>query len=142
MNWSAFFQSLGKFFSGIGQQFLANVMAAIPQVEQAAINFLSGIVDVIITDIETGVIPLPVLAANPADKAQDSQSAKLALGKTKRDVAYGAIQQKLAGMTIPEDITITDSLIYWQIETSVRKYKNNNSGNHGNFPGGNSGPQS
>lgn len=142
MNWGAFFQSLGKFFSGIGQQFLANVMAAIPQIEQAAINFLTGIVDVIIADIETGVIPLPVLAANPADKAQDNESVKLALGNAKRGAAFSAVKQKLATMAIPEDITITDSLINWQIETSVRKYKNNAAGNHGNFPGGNSGPQS
>jgi hypothetical protein len=142
MNWGAFFQSLGKFFSGIGQTFLANVMAAIPQIEQAAINFLTGIVDTIITDIETGVIPLPALAVNPNEPGAvtDVEAQALALGKVKRDAAFNAVKQKLAGMTIPEDITVTNSLIYWQIETSVRKYKTNNSGNGGNFPGGNSGP--
>lgn len=138
MNWGKFFQSLGKFFSGIAQTFLANLMAALPILEQAAVNFLMQVVDEIIAGIASGAIPLPVFEA----KGLSVKEAKLQLGKVKRDIAFDLIQKKLAEMSIPEDIAphISDSLINWTIETSVRKYKNANSGNHGNFPGGNSGP--
>lgn len=127
MNWTKFWDAVGSFFNDIGSVFLAGIKAAIPIAEQAAINFIAALVDQVITDIETGVIPLPFTASED----------KLALGNTKRNIAFNEIKKKLETVVIPEGMVIKDSIIYWQIETSVQWYK---SGNHGNFPGGNSGP--
>lgn len=132
MNWTTFWDAVGSFFSDVGSVFLAGIKAAIPIAEQAAINFIVALVDQVVTDIETGVIPLPVLLDKEADP--------LTIGKNKRDLAFNTIQAKLKTVTIPTGMVINNSTVYWQIETSVQKYKTANSGNGGNFPGGNSGP--
>jgi len=135
MNWATFWAAVGKFFSDIGSIFLTNLEAAIPVAEQAASNFLTALVDEIIAGINNGTIPLPVLAAEPGATVDP-----LVLGRQKRDAAFTAVQAKLATVTVPAGVTISNSMIYWQIETCVRKAKN--MGNGGNFPGGNSGPVS
>jgi hypothetical protein len=131
MNWATFIASLESFFSSVGQIFLTNIKAAIPVLEQAASNFITQLVDEIVAGIKNGTIPLPVLAAEPGAVVPS-------VGDQKRTLAFNLVKEKLAATTIPADMTITDSLIYWQIETSVRKVKQ--VGNAGNFPGGNSGP--
>jgi hypothetical protein len=133
MSWITFIQELESFFSSVGQVFLQNIKAAIPVLEQAVSNFLSALVAQIVADIENGTIPLPVLAAEPGTPVDP-----LALGKRKRDAAFTAVTEKLKTTTIPDGMVISNSMIYWQIETSVRALKN--MGNGGNFPGGNSGP--
>lgn len=125
MNWTSFLESVGHFFSDIGMIFLANIKAAIPVAEQAAQNFLVNIVDAIIAGIESGVIPLPVFASEGAVDP-------LTAGKTKREVAFAAIQKKLVETPPPTGMAISTSSINWAIETSVKKYKINNSGNQGN----------
>ena len=133
MTWQIFWAAVGTFFSDVGSVFLSNLKAAIPVLEQEASNILTVIVDAIIAGIESGAIPLPVLAIEGATK--------LDLGKQKRDIAFDAVQAKLATITLPKGVTVSNSLIYWQIETSYQKYKVTTSGNGGNFPGGNTGPQ-
>ena len=134
MNWNTFWASVGAFFSSVGSIFLSNIKAAIPVLEQAASNFLSALVAQIIADIENGTIPLPSLAAAPG-------APTVPVGDTKRSVAFNTVKQKLATTNVPPSgMTISDSLIYWQIETSLRAYKNK--GNGGVLPGGNSGPVS
>jgi len=135
MSWGSFIQSLESFFSSVGQAFLANVQASIPALEQAAINFLTSIADAIINDIESGVIPLPALAAEPGATVDP-----LVLGKQKRDAAFTAIQAQLVKTPPPAGVTVTNSLVYFTIELSVQKAKQ--MGNGGNLPGGNSGPVS
>lgn len=132
MDWSKFWDAVGSFFSNIGSVFLANIKAAIPVVEQAALNLLETIADAVIAGIENGTIPLPALATEAVVKSQESNH--------KRDTAFSAIQAKLAVPgTVPLGTTINDSTVYLAIEIAVQKYKVNNSGNGGNFPGGNSG---
>lgn len=133
MSWSSFIQSLESFFTSVGQVFLSNIQAAYPALEQAAINFLTVIADAIIAGIESGAIPLPVLAAEPGAPVD-----ALALGRLKQQTAFNLIQAQLKTTPPPAGVTITTSLINSAIEISVQK--NKQMGNGGNFPGGNSGP--
>lgn len=131
MSWSAFIQSLEAFFTSVGQTFLTNIKTAYPALEQAAMNFLVVIADAIIAGIESGAIPLPVLASEPGTVVDT-----LALGRTKQLTAFNAIQEKLKITPPPAEMVITTSLINSAIEISVQKHKQ--LGNQGNFPGGNS----
>lgn len=133
MSWSTFVQELESFFSSVGQAFLTNIKAAYPVLEQAALNFLSTVVDAIIAGIESGAIPLPVLVAEPGDGVNPD-----ALGNQKRAVALAQVRAYLVTNPPPAGMTITTSLINSAIEISVAKMKQ--VGNGGNFPGGNSGP--
>jgi hypothetical protein len=135
--WSNFWQEVEIFFSDVGTTFLSSIKAAFPVLEQAAMNFLVAIADAIVAAIESGAIPLPVLAADPGTPVDS-----LAVGEQKRKAAFVAIQAKLAETPPPAGMTVSTSLINSAIEISVQKYKVANSGNHGNFPGGNSGPVS
>ena len=135
MSWGTFIQELETFFSDVGQAFLSNVKAAWPVLEQAGLNFLVAIADAIVAAIESGAIPLPVLAVEPGATVDP-----LALGRTKQRVAFDAIQAQLVKTPPSAGVVVSTSLINSAIEISVAKYKVANSGNHGNFPGGNSGP--
>lgn len=133
MSWSSFIVELESFFSSVGQAFLANIKTAYPALEQAAINFLTTVADAIIAGIESGAIPLPVLAAEPGAPIDP-----LALGRLKQQTAFNAIQAQLKVTPPPTGMVISTSLINSAIEISVQKHKQ--LGNQGNFPGGNSGP--
>lgn len=128
MSWKIFWDSVGAFFSDVGATFLTNLKASLPVAEQAVSNILTAIVDAIVAGIESGAIPLPALASD-----------KSAISNSKRNTAFNATKEKLSTTTIPNGMVISDSMIYWQIETSYQKLKT--IGNQGNFPGGNSGPE-
>ena len=133
MNWTAFWASVEAFFSDVGTQFLKSIQAAWPVLQQALMNFLIVIVQDIVNGIANGTIPLPVLAP---EKASDP----LAIGKQKRDMAFELVNKKLTTMNnVPAGIT--KSQIYSAIEICYQIYQVDAAGNHGNFPGGNSGPQ-
>ena len=133
--WTNFWAEVEVFFSDVGTAFLANVKAAWPVLEQAGLNFLVTIADAIVAAIESGAIPLPVLAAEPGVTVDP-----LAVGRQKQLVAFNAIQAQLVKTPPPAGVVVSTSLINSAIEISVGKYKVANSGNQGNLPGGNSGP--
>ena len=135
MSWGTFIQELETFFSDVGQAFLSNVKAAWPVLEQAGLNFLVAIADAIVAAIESGAIPLPVLAVESGAPVDP-----LVLGRQKQRAAFDAIQAQLAKTPPPAGVVVNTSLINSAIEISVGKLKQIQ--NAGNFPGGNSGPVS
>jgi hypothetical protein len=132
--WSNFWLSVEEFFSAAGTTFLNSIKAAWPALQQELMNFLILIVQDIVNGISNGTIPLPVLAAKSGATPDEI---KVALGNQKRDLAFNLIKQKLATMpNVPSGVT--NSQIYSAIEICYQIYQVNASGNHGNFPGGNS----
>ena len=129
MSWSTFIQSLESFFSDVGQVFLTNIKAAIPVVEQAGLNFLEALADAVVAAIESGAIPLPVLAS-------EGTPDPVAVSNSKRDAAFAAIQVKLATTNVPPaGITINKSLTYLAIEIAVQKMKCMGNGGNGGSTG-------
>jgi hypothetical protein len=131
---SNFWSEVEIFFSDVGTTFLSNLKTAWPVLEQAGLNFLVVIADAVVKAIESGAIPLPVLAVEPGATV-DIVAAKLANGRAKQLVAFNAIQAQLVKTPPPTGIVIRTSLINAAIEISVAK--NKQMGNGGNFPGGN-----
>ena len=134
---SNFWAEVEIFFSDVGTTFLSNLKTAWPVLEQAGLNFLVAIADSIVAAIESGAIPLPVLAIEPGVTV-DPIASKLANGRAKQLAAFNAIQTQLVKTPPPTGTVVTTSLINAAIEISVAK--NKQIGNQGVLVGGNSGP--
>lgn len=129
----AFWQSIVTFFQNLGKTVLSDIIAALPEAEQLLLQAFTALINAAIAYV------VAKYGGNAQGPKAMSPAEKLALDNQKHNDAFNYVRDEAAkDSTLP---AIPDSLLHAGIELYYQKYLRSKEGNHGNFPGGNSGPQ-
>lgn len=128
-----FWDSIKVFFANLGHTVLADIITALPEVKQVALQALSVLIDAAIAYVEakygTQSVKEGDVGLSPEDKlAQDNQKRADAINYIKGEMAKNPTAYP----------AISDSLLNFGIEARYQLKVTQAEGNGGNFPNGNS----
>lgn len=128
-----FWKSVVSFFTNLGHTVLADIITALPEAKQIALQAITALIDAAIAYVEAKYGAQESLQAD----APLSPADKLALDNQKRSDAIQYIKDEMA-KNPSEYPVISDSLLNCGIELRYQLKVTIAEGNGGNFPGGNS----
>ena len=131
----AFWASIVTFFQNLGKTAIADIIAALPEVQQTILAAFQALLNAAIAY----VVNKYGEASTPEALKALSPEAKLALDNQRHNEAFNYIKSEVAKNPSAYP-AIPDSLLHTGIEIYYQKYLRSTEGNHGVFPGGNSGP--
>lgn len=132
----AFLKSIKAFFASLGHNLLADIITALPELQQVALQAISALIQAAILYVEAKYGTQPASAVLKAD-APLTAEAKMALDNQRSNDALAHVKAAMAANPSAYPV-VPDSLIRCGIEIYVQKAKRDAEGNHGNFVGGNS----
>lgn len=131
---NAFWQSIKMFFSNLGHTVMADIVDALPQVQQEILSTVKALIEAAILYVETKY-GSQVSAMKDVEPMTAEQ--KLVFDSQRHNDAFNYIKSEMSANPSAY-VSVPDSLLHCGIEIYVQKSKRNSEGNGGNFPGGNS----
>ena len=129
-----FWQSIVTFFKNLGHSIMADIITALPEVQQALLAAISALIQAAIAYVEAkyGMKSAALKAGEPMTAAQ-----KMDYDNLRHIDAFNYVRAEIDKNPTAYPV-VPDSLLHIGVEIYVQLAKRNAEGNHGNFPGGNS----
>lgn len=128
-------QSIVAFFQNLGKTVMADIITALPEVEQDLLAAFTNLINAAIAYVVTkygGNAQGDPTAMSPADK--------LTYDNQRHNDAFNYVKTQAANEP-GKYPAIPDSLLHTGVELYYQKHLRSTEGNGGNLPGGNSGPE-